>query len=116
MYIEIDNNFWIILKKEFKKFKSYLKDYDEEEFLNCKEGQFECLFLHSIVDDNPTMKKIKNKLMYNGLEEKYINNLFYNIMKYRHKVEVGKFSWNECIEWDIPMEFIKTTTTKFSFI
>ena len=34
MDISIDNNFWIILKKDFKKFKTYLKDYDEEQFLN----------------------------------------------------------------------------------
>ena len=28
MDIAIDNDFWIILKKEFRHFKSYLKDYD----------------------------------------------------------------------------------------
>ena len=116
MDISIDNNFWIILKKDFKKFKTYLKDYDEEQFLNYTEGEFESLFLYSIVNDIPAIKKIKKKLMDNGLEEKYINTLFYTIMKYKHKIDVGKFSWNEIEEWDIPMELIKSTTTKFSFI
>lgn len=116
MDIAIDIDFWIILKKEFKKFKSYLKDYDEEQFLNYNEGQFECLFLYSIVNDTPTMKKVKKKLMNNGLEEKYINDLFYTIMKYKHKIETKCWSWNECIEYDIPLDMIEKTTTKFCFI
>ena len=116
MDISIDNDFWIILKKEFKKFKSYLKDYDEEQFLNYNEGQFECLFLYSIVNDTPTMKKVKKQLINNGLEEKYINDLFYTIMKYKHKVDNKMWSWNEIIEYDIPMELIEKTTTKFCFI
>lgn len=116
MDIGIDNDFWIILKKEFKKFKSYLKDYDEDQFLNYNEGQFECLFLYSIVNDIPTMKKVKNKLMNNGLEEKYINDLFYTIMKYKHKVDNKMWSWNEIEDYDIPLDMIEKTTTKFCFI
>jgi len=116
MDIAIDIDFWIILKKEFKKFKSYLKDYDEEQFLNYNEGQFECLFLYSIVNDTPTMKKVKKKLMNNGLEEKYINDLFYTIMKYKHKVENKIWSWNEIQDYDIPLDMIEKTTTKFCFI
>ena len=116
MDISVDNNFWIILKKDFKKFKSYLKDYDEEKFLNYTEGEFESLFLYSIVNDIPAIKNIKKKLMDNGLEEKYINTLFYTIMKYKHKIDTKIWSWNEIIEYDIPMDMIEKTTTKFCFI
>ena len=70
MDISIDNDFWIILKKEFKKFKSYLKDYDEEQFLNYNEGQFECLFLYSIVNDTTTMKKVKKQKKSNLRQKK----------------------------------------------
>lgn len=116
MDIEIDNNFWIILKKEFRHFKSYLKDYDEEQFLNYNEGEFECLFLYSIVNDTPVMKKIKKKLMDNGFEEKYINKLFYTVMKYKHKVVNKMWSWNEIEDYNIPLDMIEKTTTKFCFI
>ena len=116
MDVAIDNDFWIILKKEFRHFKSYLKDYDEEQFLNYNEGQFECLFLYSIVNDTPVMKKIKKKLMNNGFEEKYVNELFYNIMKYKHKIETKCWSWNEIEDYDIPLDMIEKTTTKFCFI
>jgi len=116
MDIAIYSDFWIILKKEFRHFKSYLKDYDEEQFLNYNEGQFECLFLYSIVNDTPVMKKIKKKLMNNGFEEKYVNTLFYNIMKYKHKIETKTWSWNEIDDYDIPLDMIEKTTTKFCFI
>ena len=62
------------------------------------------------------MKKIKNKLMNNGFKEKYINNLFYNIMKYKHKINIGKFSWNEIEEWNIDIDDVKKTTIDYTLI
>jgi len=45
-----------------------------------------------------------------------MKDLFYTILKYKNKMKEGIWSWNEIEEYDIPMEMIKKTTTKFNFI
>ena len=115
MELAIDNQFWEILDKDFRKFKSYILDTDDD-FFSYNQNQFEALFLYSIVNDGRTMKKIKTKLVYKGMDDKYINEVFYNIMKYKHKIETKCWSWNEIDEYDIPLEEIEKTTTKFCFI
>jgi len=54
--------------------------------------------------------------MNNGITEKYMNDLFYTILKYKYKMKEGMWSWNEIEEYDIPMDMINKTTTKFCFI
>jgi hypothetical protein len=115
MELAIDNQFWEIVNKDFKKFKSYMLDTDED-FISYNKDQFEALFLYSIVNDGKIMRKLKTKLVNNGMDEKYINELFYNIIKYKHKMTNGIWSWNEIDEYDIPLDDIKKTTTKFCFI
>ena len=115
MELAIDNQFWEILNKDFRKFKSYMLDTDDD-FFSYNQHQFEALFLYTIVNDGNTMKKIKTKLVNNGMDDKYINEVFYNIMKYKYKLTNGVWSWNEIEEYDIPIDEIKKTTTKFCFI
>ena len=50
MEIAIDNQFWEILDKDFRKFKSYMLDTDDD-FFSYNQNQFEALFLYSIVND-----------------------------------------------------------------
>tara|TARA_R100000951_G_scaffold59351_1_gene49954 strand:- start:51 stop:401 length:351 start_codon:yes stop_codon:yes gene_type:complete len=116
MLLEIDNLFWKTVKKEFRNFKSFCYDENYELFNSYDDSKFETLFLYSMTDNNKVMKNIKKKCIDNGITEKYMNDLFYTILKYKYKMNEGMWSWNEIEEYDIPMDMINKTTTKFCFI
>ncbi len=116
MLLEIDNIFWETVKKEFRNFKSFCYDENYELFNDYDDSKMETLFLYSMTDNNKIMKTIKKKCMNNGITEKYMNDLFYTILKYKYKMKEGMWSWNEIEEYDIPMDMINKTTTKFCFI
>ena len=107
--------FWDILNKDYRRFKSLLKDADEA-CVAFDTNQWESLFLYSIVKDGVSIKVVKEKLIKGGIHEKTINECFYNILKARRKIELGQWSWNEIEEYDIAEENIKKTSTKFCFI
>jgi hypothetical protein len=114
MDIQLPENFFNILNKDFKKFKSNLLDMDYDVFKNYNKRELEVLFLYSIVDNTNAMKTIKNKLIKSVMESE-INKCFYNILKFKYKQDNGLWSWNEINEWDIPFDEIKKTTTNFNF-
>jgi hypothetical protein len=116
MDIKLPENFYNILNKDFRKFKSFLLDEKYEVFKNHSTNDFQELFLYAIVDNAYAMKSVKNKLLKFNIHEKDINKCFYTILKFRYKLENGLFSWNEIEEWQIPYDQIKKTTTKFTFI
>jgi len=116
MNIEIDQVFWDTVKKEFKKFKRFCYNKNYEMFSEYDNNKMETLFLYSMTDNNNCMKTIKKKCMNNGITEKYMNTLFYTILKYKYKMNEGIWSWNEIEEYDIPMDMINKTSTKFKFI
>jgi len=116
MNIEIDQVFWDTVKKEFKKFKRFCYNENYEMFSEYDNNKMETLFLYSMTDNNNCMKTIKKKCMNNGITEKYMNTLFYTILKYKYKMNEGIWSWNEIEEYDIPMDMINKTSTKFKFI
>ena len=116
MLLEIDTIFWDTVKKEFKKFKRFCYDEDYEMFSEYNNDKMETLFLFSMTDNNNSMRSIKKKCIDNGITEKYMNDLFYTILKYKYKMKEGLWSWNEIEEYDIPMDMINKTTTKFCFI
>tara|TARA_R110000824_G_scaffold15163_3_gene63954 strand:+ start:283 stop:633 length:351 start_codon:yes stop_codon:yes gene_type:complete len=116
MLLEIDNLFWDTINKDYRKFKSFCYDEDYNMFSKFNTDKMETLFLFSMTDNNKCMRDIKKKCMDNGITEKYMNNLFYTILKYKYKTDNGIWSWNEIEEYDIPLEMIKKTSTKFKFI
>lgn len=116
MDLYIDTKLVNVLSKDIKKFKSALLNVNYEAFTEIGDERINNLFFYSIVKNNKIMKKVKVKLLTNDIKEKDINDLFYKILKFHYKQEEGLFSWNEIIEWDIDMDDIKKTTTKYTLI
>lgn len=116
MEIEIDQNIFDICKKHIKLFKSECLDADYDYFKNKNQDEWNVMYLQSCLLDPKNMKKLKNKLLNGGIEDKYINNLFYTILKFNYKYDVGLFSFNECFEWNIDPELVKKTSTKYTLI
>ncbi len=115
MDLNLNQNYKKVLDKEFKKFKSFLLDTDES-FYSYEKKDLECLFLFSIVDNTNAIKNIKKKLLNNNITEKSANRFFYSIMKFKYKNEKGLYSWNEIEEWNIDLDEVKETTTKYTLI
>ena len=116
MDITVPDDIYNLLKPDFRKFKSCLLDEDFEVFKTYSKRYLDVLFLYSIVDSPHAMKSIKKKLLKNNITEKVINELFYTILKFKFKNDKGMWSWNEIEEYDIPLDDIKETTTKYTFI
>ena len=116
MDIYTNDKIFTILNKDFKKFKSGLYDDDYELFKDMNEDKLHNLFLYSIVNNSKIMKKVKTKLLKNNILEKDINKLFYTTLKFYYKYDKGLFSWAEIEEWDIELDDIKTTSTKYTLI
>jgi len=62
------------------------------------------------------MKILKNKLLNHNIQEKYINDLFYKIIKLEYKYDKGIFSYYEIQTWDLEPDLVKKTTTKYTLI
>ena len=116
MEIEIDQKIFDICKKHIKVFKSECLTEDYDYFKNKNQDDWNIMYLQSCLLDPKNMKKLKNKLLNNGIKSKYINDLFYIILKYNYKYDVGNFSWFEIQEWDIEPELVKKTSTKYTLI
>ncbi len=116
MELYTTNKIFEILDKDFKKFKSGLYDDDYDLFKDLDKEKMHNLFLYSIVQNSKVMKKVKLKLLKNNIPEKDINDLFYKTLKFYYKYEKGLFSWNEIEEWDIDLNDIKDTSTKYTLI
>ncbi len=116
MEIEIDNKIFEICKKHIRFFKSELLDADYNYFKNKSQDEWNIIYIQSCLLETKNMIKLKHKLVSGGIESKYINDLFYTILKYNYKYERGLFSFNEIIEWDIEPDMIKSTTTKYTLI
>ena len=116
MEIYVDQEIFEICKKEIRLFKSKCLDVDYDYFKNKNKDDWNILYLQSSLLDPKNMKKLKNKLLNHGIEEKTINDLFYTILKFNYKYEVGLFSFNELLEWDIEHELVKKTSTKYTLI
>lgn len=116
MDIEIDQEIFDICKKHIKSFKSECLDADYDYFKNTNQDEFNILYIQSCLLDPKNMKKLKNKLLNSGIKSKYINDLFYTILKFNYKYDVGNFSWFEIDMWNIEPELIKKTSTKYTLI
>ena len=116
MDIEIDDKIFDICKSHIRHFKSECLNADYEYFKNKTQGEWNTLFLQGCLIDPKNMKKLKNKLLSGGIESKYINELFYTILKFNFKYEHGMFSWFEIETWDVPLDMINKTSTKYTLI
>lgn len=116
MDIYTNDKIFTILNKDFRKFKAGLYDDDYELFKDINEEKLNNLFLYSIVNNPKIMKKVKTKLLKNNVLEKDINKLFYTALKFYYKCDKGLFSWVEIEEWNIDLDDIKKTSTKYTLI
>ena len=116
MEIEIDNKIFHICKSHIKFFKSECLDADYDYFKNKTQQEWNIMFIQSCLLQTKNMIKLKNKLLSGGIQSKYINDLFYKVLKFNYKYEQGLFSFNEINEWSIEPDLIKSTTTKYTLI
>ena len=116
MDIYTNDKIFTILNKDFKKFKSGLYDDNYELFKDLDNDKLHNLFLYSIVNNPKLMKKVKLKLLKNDVLEKDINELFYKTLKFYYKYDKGLFSWAEIEEWNVDLDDIKATSTKYTLI
>lgn len=103
-------------KKQIKKFKSRVLDYNYDKFKDLDFIEFGILFFVHVVNDAKRMKNLKKYLLSIDKSEKEINQIFYFFLKSDYKYENGVFSWNEMDELDLDLNIIKKTTTKFTIL
>jgi len=105
-----------ILKKDLKKFKSYILDEDYEQFKDYEDEAFFSLYIVSILDNPKVLKKVKKICTDSGIDPKQFNKFIYASMKYIDKLNKGLWSFHECTEFNIPFEDIKQLTLTYTII
>ena len=116
MEIEINDKIFEICKSHIRFFKSELLDAEYDFFKNKNQDEWNIMYIQSCILQPKNMVKLKHKLVSGGIDSKYINDLFYTILKFNYKHEEGIFSWFESNEWDIEPDMIKKTSTKYTLI
>ena len=76
---------------------------------------FVMFYLIRSISEKGGFKMLYHKLIDGGIDKKIVNKFLYSLLKLDYKTEKGMFSWNEQIEWDLPMEVVKKSTTKYRF-
>tara|TARA_R110000824_G_scaffold155311_5_gene327994 strand:+ start:1485 stop:1862 length:378 start_codon:yes stop_codon:yes gene_type:complete len=71
--------------------------------------------IQALTKEEKGVKLIHNKLLDAGIDKKIINNFIYSFLKINLKTENGIWSWNEIEEFNIDIDKVKTSTTKYSF-
>ena len=66
-------------------------------------------------EEEKGVKVIHDKLISAGINKKKVNSFIYSFLKMNHKCDKGIWSWNEIEEYDIQLDKIKETTTKYKF-
>jgi len=102
-----------ILKKELKKFKSYMLELDYEEFKDYSKEKMFSLYVYSLIENPIGLKKIKTKCLQNGINAKDFNDFIYLSMKWKDKQERGIYSWYEADYFNIDIEDWKETTLTY---
>jgi hypothetical protein len=112
-----DSKILQILEKDYKQFKRILLDLDDKylEDFKDKPKMFN-VFMFGIVNDNKALSTIIKKMVKEGCNQKEVSKFFYKYLKMNYKTKTGKWSWNEIEDFDIDLEDIKETTTKYCFI
>ena len=71
--------------------------------------------IQALTNEHNGVKLIHDKLLNAGINKKKVNNFIYSFLKINHKTEKGIWSWAEIDEYDIELDNIKQTTTKYKF-
>ncbi len=119
MDIWVDEKITNILEPYVRKFYSACIDEEEDyynKYITMDNNTKFNNFIWTVIGDNKVFKQYYNILLINGCNKKEVNKFFYAYLKMKKKSEDGCWSWSEIDEWDIPLEDIKKTSTKFSFI
>ena len=74
------------------------------------------LFIYSIINNPVELKKIKNKSIEKGINQKNFNDFIYISMKYMYKQEKGLYSWYEATMLDIDIDDWKETTMTYTIM
>ena len=116
MEILIKSDIFKILKKEITTLKKLVLETEYDNFKDFTKNNWNMFYLQAMCFKPKNMKILKDKLLDNGIDEKYINNLLYKILKHDYKYENGIFSWNEIEEWNIDIDDVKKTTIDYTLI
>jgi len=71
--------------------------------------------IQALTKEEKGVKLIHNKLINAGIDKKKVNKFIYDFLKMNHKCDTGLWSWNEIEEYNIDIDKVKTTTTKYKF-
>ena len=107
-----------LLEKDYRKYKSTLLDLDEsfyEKFKNNNDEMWNT-FMFGVCSDKDILTNCIKNLIKNGCDKQKVNKYFYHYLKMKYKMDNGLWSWNEIEEFDIPLEAIKKSSTKYTFI
>ena len=75
------------------------------------------VYIFSVLDNMNALKIVKNKCINSGkLSSKKFNEFIYLSMKYVDKINIGKWSWYEINELNIPIEEVKSTTLTYTIL
>jgi len=106
-----------VLSQDIAKFKRYVMEINSEEFSEYSEEKLFSLYIFSVLDNMNALKIVKNKCINSGkLSSKKFNEFIYLSMKYVDKINIGKWSWYEINELNIPIEEVKSTTLTYTIL
>jgi hypothetical protein len=112
-----------ILQPDFIKFYKLLRTDEEFKILlqdkHCEGEDDFVFFLNQFIQGTLEFKAYGVKLLYEklvkgGYCKLKTNRFIYAVLKLKHKTKEGLWSWAEIDEYDIPLENIKKTTTKYT--
>lgn len=96
------------LKTHIKNDKEYKGEDDYEYFIML-------YLIQALTKEEKGVKLIHNKLIDADIDKKKVNNFIYDFLKMNYKCDTGLWSWNEIEEYNIDIDKVKTTTTKYKF-
>ena len=106
-----------ILADDIAKFKKYTLEINPIEFSEYSEEKLFSLYIFSVLDNMRALKIVKNKCISSKkISEKKFNEFIYLSMKYVDKITIGKWSWFEIDQLNIPVEEIKSTTLTYTIL
>ena len=106
-----------VLSQDIAKFKRYVMEINPIEFSEYSEEKLFSLYIFSVLDNMRALKIVKNKCISSKkISEKKFNEFIYLSMKYVDKINLGKWSWFEINELNIPVEEIKSTTLTYTIL
>ena len=96
--------------------KNVIKDWDELEAKN--DGSLQAKVIHCFIiysfQSKHGVGRLRKLLTDGGASKSLANSFIYDMLKLQHKTRYGIWSWSEQIEFDIPLDDVKESTTTYS--